>query len=212
MNEKRPIRRRIHPIQGVDESAAVAKHAKKKTQRPRLQIADLLHNPVDEYKEAFDGIFAEMARQCGGNPHLAGQIEVSSEHTMFNDPWVVLDHKSECYWYSQDVLHSFLLIDMKENEVNVSGYSLQTSFAPVEGWHLRTWALLGSNDRENWTCIDEVRGSEKLNGRNRWAKFETVQLGYVRYVKLEITDVNWWGDNSLVLTNFELFGDLRRVE
>lgn len=212
MNDKRPTRRHVVSTQAQEQqrNSATVHHHKNKAPRPPLQIADLLHNPVDEYKRAFDGIFADMTRRCGQNLHLAGEIEIIGEHTMFNDPWVVLDFTSQSYWYSESVPNASLLIDMKENEVNISGYSLQTSFAPVEGWHLRNWALLGSNDKENWICIDEVRGSTLLNGRDRWAKFETVQLGFVRYVKLMTTDVNWWGDDSLVLSKFELFGDLRK--
>lgn len=175
-----------------------------------LGISDLLHNPADEYRQAFDGIFSEVTRHCGGkNPHIAGEIIVSSNATRYNDPWSVLDRRPENYWYTDSVEEPFILFDMHKYEVNIRGYSIQTNFTPGEGWHLRSWAILGSNDNINWTCLDEVRGSNMLNGRHKWVKLDVVPMGWMRYLMLKMTDINHRGDWTLTIANFEIFGEIR---
>jgi hypothetical protein len=60
--------------------------------------------------------------------------------------------------------------------------------------------------------LDEQRDTDVLNGRNKWARFSIVEMGWVRFVKLEMTGPNHWGDHSLVLSEFELFGELERAD
>lgn len=199
--------------QGNARHVTVRRVPKKKTTHSGFGISDLLHNPADEYRRAFDGIFAELRRRSGGqNPHVTGEIVVSSEATRYNDPWSIIDGKPENYWYSDTVEEPKIMFDMQNYEVCIRGYAIQTNFVPLEGWHLRSWAILVSSDGQNWKCLDEVRGSSILNGRNKWVKLDVVPIGWTRYIKLVMTDTNHRDDWTLTIANFEIHGDIRETE
>jgi hypothetical protein len=157
--------------------------------------------------DAFNGIFTDLARDCGQNPHTAGIIEVSSPMTSWNMPWFVLDRDLDRYWYTKDIKGSHILFDLKALRVRVCAYAIKTNFGPVGGWHLKSWMLLGSVDGREWRCIDEQRGTAALNGRNKWARISVQPIQWFRFIRLEMTEPNHWGDYSLVMAAFELFGD-----
>jgi hypothetical protein len=167
-----------------------------------------LRGTEDEFVEAFNGVFAALTRECGENPHTAGKVAVTSSTSSWNEPFHVLDMNFEKYWYTTDTKGSYILFDMLTYRVRVSGYAVKTNFGPVGGWHLKSWILLGSDDGREWMCLDEQRGTSVLNGPNKWAKFTVEPIAWCRCIKLEMTDRNHWGDYALILSEFELFGEL----
>jgi hypothetical protein len=174
----------------------------------RASVRTILRAPEDEFMQIFDGIFAVLSRECGANPHSSGRVEVSSPTTSWNQPFNVLDLDFESHWYTKDIKDSYILFDFLDSRVRLNCYALKTNFGPVGAWHLKSWVLYGSLDARQWVCLDEQRDTEILNGRNKWAKFSIVDLGWLRFAKLQMTGPNHFGDHSLMLSEFELFGQL----
>jgi hypothetical protein len=177
----------------------------------RTSTRPIMRAPEDEFTQAFDGIFASLSRECGENPHSSGRVAASSPTTSWNEPFNVLDLDFESYWYTKDIKNSYILFDMRDHRVRLNGYALKTNFGPVGAWHLKSWVLFGSLDSREWVCLDEQRDTEILNGRNKWARFSVIDLGRLRFIKLQMTGPNHFGDHSLMLSEFELFGELESV-
>jgi hypothetical protein len=82
----------------------------------------------------------------------------------------------------------------------------------VGGANPKSWALEVSHDKEAWTEIDDRKGNSDLNGANITKTYQTHESEFYRYVRLILTGPNHQGNNYLLLSGFELFGDLQRNE
>lgn len=62
----------------------------------------------------FDGIFAEMRKKCGGNPHSKGLVTITSSGDARNHCWQVLDPDWDDYYQTTTGLSQFIQVDFKQ--------------------------------------------------------------------------------------------------
>jgi hypothetical protein len=73
--------------------------------------------------------------------------------------------------------------------------------------HLKSWVLEGCGSSGKWVELDSRDDNYDLNGKNKQALFNCVFNAYCNQVRLRQTGPNHHGDDYLVITNIEFFGD-----
>ena len=74
--------------------------------------------------------------------------------------------------------------DFGKRKINVTSYSIRTSYFLNDCFHPKSWKIMGSNDHQNWELIDIKENNEELNGSRRACRFKcTNQNGFFRYIK-----------------------------
>ena len=159
----------------------------------------------------FDGIFSEMRKKCGGNPHLRGLVAITSSGDFRNHCWQVIDPDWNDYYQTTNVLGSFIQIDFKQSKVLLEGYSVLLC-PPGNGWATTSfpeWVIEISDDHITWTVVGvrmavysypgEVASFELGNPR------ENRVCRYVRF--RDVTRDNYF-DHYLAFRRIEVFGRL----
>lgn len=120
----------------------------------------------------------------------------------------LLDFTWQKCWTSANKPNSYVHIDFKDLQVCVSHYSIKT-YACGPGYsHLKSWVLEGSNNKTTWTELSQINDDEQLNGKSKIATYECTRTGDFRHIRLRMTGPSHYGDDYLILTNIEFFGDL----
>jgi hypothetical protein len=106
--------------------------------------------------------------------------------------------------------NSWICYDLKYKQMNVSHYSLR-SRPDYDGWHPTNWTLEGSIDGTNWIELDRRDNCRDIIGLNRSATFSVSRREFVQQIRIHQHGKNSKGDDSLAVSAFELFGDLRDI-
>ena len=110
---------------------------------------------------------------------------------------------------------AWIEFDFVNRKVDVTSYSIRTIYNSINIYHPKTWKIMGSNDHENWSLIDEQIDSSVLNGPSYSAHFQCGSKSqfyrYIRYFQLK----NWNSSNSEIyfenyigLSSIEFFGSI----
>jgi hypothetical protein len=180
---------------------------------PSFEIsANSSSNPRGAF-QTVKGIFAKLAREHGGNINVARQGLVtitgnSVEKIRDADlPEIVNLEWTRC-WTSQNVPNSWLQFDFGSRQVAVTGYFIKTYPCVRNFSHLRSWVLEGCGPSGKWIELDARQDNHELNGKSRTAIFTCSVNAYASQIRLRQTGPNHHGDNYLILTNVEFFGDV----
>ena len=172
---------------------------------------------VYDASQRLDGIIAHLTRECGGNVHDEGIVNVTaSSNTEYAKN--VADLGANSYFYSQDEQNSWICYDFKERRVIPTSYSVRTYFwtavggGPYAYHHLKSWVIEVSNDgtENSWTEIDRRANSEDLRSKHATVNFTVPHVpseGF-RFVRLRQTGKNHWNRCVLCLDSLEIFGTL----
>lgn len=157
----------------------------------------------------FDGIFAHLTQEVNGNLVERGVLNIignsadknreSTIHEVVNFDW------DRC-WTSANVPNSFIQFDFGMHQVYITHYTIKTYPCGKGYSHLKNWALEGFADGQ-WYEIDRRDDNNELNGKSKTATFQVAANGEFTSIRLRQTGPNHYGDNYLILTNIELFGD-----
>ena len=159
--------------------------------------------------EPLDGIIAHLTRECGGNVHDKGVVEVTASsvdpNSPLNDVKNVVDLGTDSYFRSTDEEEPWIYYDFKGWRVTPTSYTIKTDIfeCPVEchfevsndgsegSWQPVNREFLG----RDWHGIRNVGISKPLPGSFRFVR--------LRHSKSHVCKV-------LRLTSFEVFGTLSR--
>jgi hypothetical protein len=159
----------------------------------------------------FSGFINYLTSLCGGNVHERGVVNITSSSDNRNKCWEVVNFDWNNYWYSHTIPRSWIQFDFKTRNVFVTHYTLKS--AGHNGYHLLQWTLAGSRDRQTWESIDS-RQTEDLKGNYITKTFscsnQSGEARFYRYIRLTQTGNDSSGRDHLMLSNFELFGKMRR--
>jgi hypothetical protein len=143
---------------------------------------------------------------CGGNVHARGVVEITCSSTACNKCWQVADHSWNSYWYTDNIVNSWIQFDFKNRSVSPSHYTLKSD---GNGYHhLLEWTVAGSGDGASWDPID-YRKTQELNGNYITKTFAlSVSSGtrFYRYIRLTQTGKDSNGKDYLLLAAVEFFG------
>jgi hypothetical protein len=145
-------------------------------------------------RPVFEGLICHLGKCCGGNPHekriiCAGGTPSngSSSHQGQN----VADLQTDLYFHSKGDAGQWLCYDFKDMRVAVTHYILRSHGGSVNGYHLRSWVLEGSEDGSKWTEIDGRDNDSSLNGPKAIGTFEVRTVIESRFIRLRATS---WSD------------------
>ena len=158
--------------------------------------------------EPFNGILNHLNNECGGNAHRSHAINItaSSRGGWNGNPCQLIDYGWTGAWGTQNVSHSWVMIDFKDKQVFLTGYSLRAHNWGLNSYHLKSWVLEGSQDGEKWATIDEHSDSNALNGPMKCHTWKVKKTLPFRYIRLRQKDKNAADNNHLTLHEIELFG------
>jgi hypothetical protein len=159
----------------------------------------------------FDGILAFLSKQCQGNPHVKGFLEVTSSGTATrctSKPEGILEGRDIGEWSSTNEDDSWIQIEFKEISVQLSAYTIGTSEGKVGTAHLKSWKLEGSNDGFEWVQLDSVPETNELNQPNAVLTRELSSANFFNFVRITQLTPNHFGTRCLTIKRIELFGQI----
>jgi hypothetical protein len=117
------------------------------------------------------------------------------------------EDKHRC-WYSEGKPNQWVMFDFSPRLLRPSRYALRTSGAERNKGHLRSWVLLGSNDKRTWVEIDRQVDRSELNGGYRECSFPVKCDAFFRLYKFVQTEMNHRKDHAMMLSTVEFFGQI----
>jgi hypothetical protein len=156
-----------------------------------------------------DGALSHLTRECGGNVHDQGIVQITASSNRGRYCHQVVDYTWNSYWYSYDIPNSWIQFDFKSRRISPANYTIKSDGSA--GNHLVQWSLDGSNDGVSWTTLDR-RNTQDLNGQYIVKSYRCNSLSspssFFRFIRLIQTGPNPNGAHNLQLGNFEVFGAL----
>jgi hypothetical protein len=168
-----------------------------------------------------NGIVAHLTRDCGGNVHDRHVVTISSSRPYNKEPMNAaknvadLDTGSRFYSAAESprgkvprAPNSWICFDFGERRVVPSHYALRSYKAGAGFANPKSWTIEVSLDGETWIEVDRREDATELNAASAVALFEVKKTQHAKCVKLVNIGENHYGDDSLMLSAFELFGSL----
>ena len=156
-----------------------------------------------------DGIIAHLTRECGGNVHDKGAVEVtaSSESDLGYDARHAVELEKRSCFVSNNEPNSWIRYDFKERRVCPTSYSIRVGcFVTPRSWVLEvsndgsegSWDIVDCRDTQEWTKQWETHNFA-ISARLRES---------FRFVRLRVTGRNACGTDAFGLASLEIFGTL----
>ena len=171
---------------------------------PRTVMEEVRSEFVCDESKPLDGIIAHLTRECGGNVHKKGAIEITTSSVYSNyKTESVVDLGTDTCFCSKNEPNQWICYDFKEQRVSPTSYSMRTGLNSQP----RFWVLEVSNDGSEWEVADR-RENEELNGEHVTRNFtiSAPSSGAFRFVRLRQTGENYSGGNYLDISSLEIFG------
>ena len=184
-----------------------------------LVLKDEIRGEIDRLKAAMkmvptdplDGIIAQLTRECGGNIHQKGVVEVTASGNWGDDQSKV-EHVVELGTNSRlattMVSDSWIRYDFKDRRVAPTSYSIRSHDVAYP----RSWVLEVSSDGNDgsWQIVDRRDNNFDLNVSHVTRNFAISNRpsGSFRFIRLRQTGPNHRGDGVLEITSLEIFGTL----
>lgn len=170
-----------------------------------------------EFNRDFNGVIAYLTGMCGGNVHKKGIVKITSSGCKPNfPPECVADLETPSYYYSTDLLDTWICYDFQERSLAPTYYSIRSYGGGKGGFDLKSWVLEGSRDGKQWVSLDKRNNNDSLNGWHAEGSFEIAQrvtalgatMASYRFIRLKQTGPNHRGNGIVEICAFELFGVL----
>ena len=160
-----------------------------------------------------DGIITHLTRECDGNVHEKGVVNVTASSFLGGDkPENVVDLWSRSEFCSNPSPNSWICYGLGEWRVTPTSYSIRSYGRGPGGEHLKTWVLEASNDgsEDSWAVVDSRENNSDLNSSYVIRNFaiSAPPSEVFRFIRLRQTGKNHKGNDYLYLSALELFGAL----
>lgn len=153
-----------------------------------------------------EGILHYLTQKGNGNVHKTGLVKVtSSSHYSIRHPYKIVDFTQDEYFYSNDAKNQWLQYEFNGYIITPESYTLKTR-TYGGGYHIMSWAIMGSNDGENWSEIDRRENVTEMNDEGVVKSFKVTNPMSCKFVRICQTGPNSLGTDVMTLARFELFG------
>ena len=229
-NQSTSPRKQVKSAENASSSAQNQSNSEEKVQQaqndqpqePEEQTEPQIHIPFDhDRSNRFRGIIHHLTEKCGGNVHNEGVVDVTSSSVFQTpsflpflrsdddyDPYniVDLDNEKSCF-ESDDLPNSWVCYDFQTMRVKPEAYSIRTY---MNGhYHVQNWVIEGSNDKKDWTTLDEKQNENSINGVGKSNTFDIQSNDQTyRYLRLRQTAPTSGGMSILNVSALEFFGTL----
>ena len=186
-----------------------------------MAAAQAVSEFVYSEEKPLDGIIAHLTRECGGNVHKEGVVNVTGSSCLGGDEAEnAVDLGSDSFFISNNSRNSWICYDFKGRRVTPTSYSIRSMCWAAGSFHPKSWVLEVSNDGSelSWNVVDSRQNNNDLNDKNVTRNFSlgTPQSGAFRFVRLRLTGKNHGGSDNLdicgsdilAISALELFGTL----
>lgn len=180
------------------------------TIRPRRQFTC----PARSINPIFDGIISYLTRECGGNVHDKGIVNItsSSVNSECTEPRHVADLLAESWFQPKHEPGGWICYDFKERRVIPTSFTVQWT----DGLYPNHFSLEVSNDQESWTEVHHVTGYVTVDFKHTihpWDAVDNIQVSNVpsegfRFIRLRVSEQNCPGAWDFGLAALEIFGTL----
>ena len=200
---------------GLDSRILAVEARATESERMLREDVQLKPERIDMKSDPLDGIIAHLTRECGGNVHKGGVVNVTaSDFKSGHDPENAVEFRSNFDFMSQNLPDSWTCYDFKGRRVTPTSYSIKSYGYGPGGGHPKSWVLEVSNDGSegSWKVVDSRENNEDLNSSHVTRNFavSAPPCGEFRFVRLRHTGKNHFGNNDLVICSLEIFGALSR--
>ena len=186
--------------------------------------------PPIEYRETeffydvskpLEGIFAHFTRECGGNIHDQGIVNITASDCPEDRccPKNTVNGLGNAnnqnnfgreFFCSENYPDSWICYDFKERRVLPTSYTVMSFWERPHAEHPQSWVIEVSNDATSWTEIDRRDNNDELNDYDAIANFEIsgVSNESFRFFRFRQTGPNHYGNYYLTIARLEIFGTL----
>lgn len=145
--------------------------------------------------------------------NIGDTVEITSSSVKFNSPRNVIDYSENQnnYFSSEDSPNSWILFDFKKSSVSISNYSICSDFSKSDKIESpKSWVIEGSNDKEDWTIIDEQKKVVLTKAKRFTHTFsiENPKENSFRFIRMRLIDTNWCCNNIFKIGSIEFYGEL----
>lgn len=170
---------------------------------------ELVEFDVEYYGDPMDGIFKELNKVSGANPHDSGIISIIPSDTTCPNYSNIIINGWKQHWFSFQPNPS-VCFDFKDRKIILSGYSFQTYAGDKDYGHLKSWKIQGSDDALSWVDIDTKNENNDLNMSNAVRYWQIENKYAYRFIRILLTGPNHAGSDILVLKHVEFFGSIKQ--
>jgi hypothetical protein len=180
---------------------------------PRLTKAQRENLKLDRSRP-FEGVFHDLWKECGQNPHIAGLIEISATDACYGNLkcYDLISHESKTgkYWgTSGNDTDQAVQIDFKDMRICPSAYSVKIHNTTWSSkLFLRSWQFDGSIDGKSWEVLDSHTNSSELSCNDKEMLFEFSSSTAFRFLRLVMIGNNSNGGRQFSLQCLEVFRQL----
>ena len=174
------------------------------------------HKPL--FPPELDGVISHLTRECGGNVHDKGIVNVTASsvynNSRYHHPKNAAGSGTEWDYTSSNEEDTWICYDFKERRVLPTSYSVRSNDDGPGRAHLKSWVIEVSNDGSSWTEIDRRDNNDELNAQYVIANFtiSKVPSESFRFFRLRQTGKNHSDDHYsryyVYITALEIFGTL----
>jgi hypothetical protein len=160
-----------------------------------------------------DGILRFLTKQCGGNVHEKGEIEIGYSSLHPSSEWqhfarvVDLDDKAiHSVFISSNKPDSWLSYDFRSRRVYPTKYYIRSRNYHTH--HMRSWVVEGSNNRDGnqWIELDRRDDIDDLSRANGEVTFPIAHSDWFRWIRLRQTGKTSANSDYLIVSAFDIFG------
>ena len=163
-----------------------------------------------ESNKEFEGIIHHFLKETNGK--IENELKITSSSNSFAAGKLddVINYNNKSHFRMKGGPNSWICFYFKNHRVNVTHYTLKSGTNGENEENPKSWVIEGSNDNSKWDILDEKRNNSILNGKNLVHTFEIEkqkQKEY-KYIRMKQTDKNWYNNDDLMLSAFEIHGKL----
>jgi hypothetical protein len=111
----------------------------------------------------------------------------------------------------EDIRHTrnnWICYDFKERRIEPTHYTIRTYDSGPGCSHLKSWLVETSADGKSWREVAREEGNKQLNGPRFTATFPVAGGGECRFIRLVNIGRDHFGNDTLVISAWEIFGSL----
>lgn len=160
----------------------------------------------------FNGIIHYLCTlNASGNLNGIMSIQASSTQTGIAQPENIV--KANGIWLSDDKENQWISFDFISRKINVLNYSIKTIPYGENSFHMKNWAVEGSNSNDNdgWVLLDKRENNSQLASNGVVINFNVnlCQNQFFRYIRLKMIGPNHFNSNVFAFSRIEFYGTLK---
>ena len=201
-----PALERVSKADKLKQDVRCLKYEVKRLKAHQAQVVSTF---VYNKAKPLNGIIAHLTRECGGNVHEKGVVEVTASSRLLGEAKNAVDLGTRTEFSSKDQPNSWIRYDFKGQSVAPTSYSIRSHDGPS---YPKSWVLEVSNDGSDnsWKVVDRREDNFDLKAvyvTRHFAISDPPSEGF-RFLRLRVTGKNHNRSDALWLTSLELFGTL----